>query len=289
MRFDNLTIALWGDTNSGKSYLTSELIDHLRATKKQRSVVYMSDRGWRTMKPVLDSGAALLVPLAGNPFSWLSHTVKGEVLDAKGKWTKAPDDIGLWVFEGGTSIASEMKRAVQASHANPGTPGIGPAANKFTIKDGEETLNRASMDKGHFGIIQDEVRDAIWKSQDLPGIILWTFLALRKQDDDTKLDMIGPEILGKALTAAVQSWFHYSFHIDAVNDQTTGVEKHILYTQGHNDITTGNARAKSNSRVPPGAEPLPAKYEPASLVGVLNDLAQRETTAVAKMKAKYGV
>lgn len=288
MRFDNLTIALWGDTGCGKTYLSAELIDHLRTTKKQRSVVYMADRGWRTMKPQIDSGAALPVPLVGDPFIWLSHAIKGEVLEGT-KWVKAPADVGLWLYEGGTSIASELKESVKASHADPTRPGIGPAANKFEIKVGDESLKRAAMDKGHFGIVQDEVRNAIWQSQDLPGIILWTFLALRKQDDDTKQDIIGPEILGKALTAAVQSWFHYSFHVDAVTPVSGGPEAHVLYTQGHNDMTTGNARAKSNSRVPPGADALPAKYEPASLVKVLDDLAKREASAVAKMKAKYGV
>ena len=38
-----------------------ELIDHLRTTKKQRTVAYMADRGWRTMKPQIDSGAAIPV------------------------------------------------------------------------------------------------------------------------------------------------------------------------------------------------------------------------------------
>lgn len=300
MRFDNLTIALWGDTGRGKTFLLAELIDHLRSTKKQRSVVYLADRGWRTMKPQIDSGAAIPVPLVGHPFVWLSHAVKGEVLAKDGKtWTPAPPDVGLFAYESGSSIASELKRVIIASHAEGGlrqgedgrakTMGIGPAANKFKIEGGGETLNRASLDKGHFGIMQDELRDAIWKSQDLPGIVLWTFLALRKQDDDTKLDIIGPEAIGKALTASLPSWFHLCFHVDSQIPAGGGPEEHILYMSGHNDLTTGNARAGSNSRVPVGADPMPTSIKPASLVKAITELERREVAATSKAKAKYGV
>jgi len=300
LRFDNLTIALWGDTGRGKTFLLAELIDHLMSTKKQRSVVYMADRGWRTMKPQIDAGAAIPVPLSGDPFNWLSHAVKGEVLDKAGKWVPAPPDVGLYAFESGTSIGAELKRAVIASHANSGVTqrtdgttksmGIGPAANKFKVGTAEAPLDRASLDKGHFGLMQDELRDAIWKSQDLPGIILWTFLAQRKQDDDTKQEIIGPEAIGKALTAALPSWFHLSFHVDSTIPITPNApEEHILYMSGHNDLTTGNARAGSNSRVPFGADPMPTVIKPASLVRALEELAKREVSTTTKMKAKYGV
>lgn len=288
MRFDNLTIALWGDTGKGKTFLLAELIDHIRATRKQRSVVYLADRGWRTMKPQIDSGAVIPVPLQGHPFAWLSHAVKGEVL-VNGKWVPAPADVGLFAYESGSSIAAELKRTIIASHADAAQQGIGMAAFKFKVSADGETLQRASLDKGHFGIMQDELRDAIWKSQELPGIVLWTFLGLRAQDADTKLDIVGPEIIGKALTAAIPSWFHYTFHVDSQIPPGGGPEKHILYMSGHNDLTTGNARAGSNSRVPFGADPMPPSIEPASLVKALAELGQRETTAVTKAKAKYGL
>lgn len=270
------------------------------STKRQRSVGYLSDRGWRTLKPQIDAGAVIPVALTGDPFNWLSHAVRGEVYGTDGKsWVPAPADVGFYFYDGGTSIGAELKAAIKTSHAGSDkkevdgrvkSMGIGPAANTFKVGTAAEPLNRANLDKGHFGIMQDEIRDAIWKSQDLPGIILWTFLAQRKQDDDTKQEIIGPEAIGKALTAALPSWFHLSFHVDSQIPMTPGApEEHILYMSGHNDLTTGNARAGSNSRVPFGAEPMPTTIKPASLVKALEELAKRETSTVAKMKAKYGV
>jgi hypothetical protein len=307
MRFDNCTIALWGDTGVGKTYLTGELATHLREKNKQRSVVYLADRGWRTLTPQISAGIVLPVPLSGDPFNWLNHAIKGEVLNKSGKWEKAPDDIGLFAYESGTGIANELRRQIKASHGGGlvregadgkvKSVGIGPAANTYKVgtddaTTGDTKLNRASIDKGHFGIMQDEMRDAIWQSQDLPGYVLWSFLALRKQDDDTRQDIIGPEVMGKALTAAVASWFHYSFHVDMQIPVTGGAE-HVLHLSGHNDLSTGNARAGSNSRVGFGAAPdapaIPASIKPASLVKALELLRGRETTTTEALKKKYGL
>jgi hypothetical protein len=301
VNFTNTTIALSADTGRGKSYLVGELATHLYEKERQRSIVYISDRGWRTLAPQMSAGIILPVPLVGDPFNWLSHAVAGEVLDKNNKWVKAPDDIGMRAYESGSAIAQELKRTIKESHAGSGTKevdgrvkslGIGPAANIYKVGTVDDPLKRASIDKGHFGIVQDEMRDAIWKSQDLPGYIIWTFLMLRKQDDDTKQEILGPEILGKALTASVASWFHFSFHVDS-QIPVSGPEEHILYLSGHNDLTTGNARAGSNSRVGFGSEPnataIPPAIKPASLVKALELLRARETATVSSLKKKYGL
>lgn len=294
MRFDNTTIALFGDTGGGKTYLEAELITHIKETKKQRSVVYMSDRGWKTLLPQIKAGLVLPVPLIGDPFTWLTHVVKGEIL-VNNVWTKPPDDIGLFAYDSGTGIGYELNKAIRASHSSGltrqgddgkvKTAGIGPAAN--TYKVGAE--NKASLDKGHFGIMQNELRDAIWQSQDLPGYILWTFLALRKQDDDTKAEIIGADLgVGKALTASLPSWFHYTFNVESSVKGTE--EVHTLYTVGHADLSTGNAKVSSNARVPFGADkPTKTAYTPASLVQALTDLEGGQNKAADLMKKKYGV
>ena len=270
-------------------------------TKKQRSVVYMADRGWKTLSPQINAGMALMVPVLPDVLGWLQHAVRGEILDKAGKWVKAPDDIGLWAFESATSIGAEVNRQIRESHSTgvtrtgddgkTKTMGIGPAANTYKVGVGTDVQSKATLDKGHFGIMQNELRDAMWQSQDLPGIVLWTALALRKTDDDLKIgEVIGPELIGKALTGAAASWFHLCLHADSKVEGN--VERHVLYLGGHSDLTTGNARVFGNPRVPFGAEALTPQelvIEPASLVKAISMLERKSATAADAMKKKYGL
>jgi len=288
---------LFGDTGRGKTYLIGEYATWLYETKKQRTVVALADRGWKTLTPQIKAGIIIPVPLTKDVFGWLSHVVKGHIL-VDDKWVPAPDDVGCRAFESASSIGHELNQYIRKSHSGGNlkqgqdgkmkTVGIGPAANTFKVGEGVDEHISASLDKGHFGLMQMEIRDRIWESQDLPGLVIWTALALRKQDDDTKInDIVGPEFVGKALTGAGPSWFHYTLHVDSII--TGDKEEHVLYLGGHSDLTTGNARAAGNARNPFGADPIPTVIKPASLVKALEILEGNHEKTTDKFVKKYGI
>ena len=292
MNILNTTICLYSDTGEGKSFLLGEyaIYLHLLSEKKKRSIVYLSDKGgWKTIEPAIALGAIQIVPHEGNIFDWTNHIVKGEVPDGKGKWTKPnPAEIAMYAYEGATSIAEEMDLAIRNSHEGPGA-GIGSAVSKSKVTATDTSVH---LDKSHFGLMQTEVRDAIWQSQELPGIVLWTFRARRVEasDTDTRSPILGPQVAGKAMTPDLPAWFHYTFRVGCVV-AAGQPERHILYFGGHVDPTTGLAKGMGNVRTPLGAEPMPQSIEPASLVKAMQEIQKRASVKVdeAAFKAKYGI
>jgi len=82
--------------------------------------------------------------------------------------------------------------------------------------------------------------------------------------------VLGPDVIGKALTEEVPRWFSYTIRLDVLPAASGKPERHLLYLGTHADVSSGNATALGNIRQPLDAPALKQiVIEPANIVQAL--------------------
>lgn len=286
------TILLYGDSGDGKTALVGEMAEKVKKDTGKNTRLASSDRGGlETIRPYVDLGIIEVVELGeSDPWMWLNKVARGYVR-REGKWvldTTANDNIGLWAFEGMTSIADALMQSL-AQKAAAGT-NIGGGGNvNFSISADGETIKIGGNNMAHYGVVQTRIVEEVWASQKLPGWTLWTAATKRDEDPNAAGKVLGPAIVGKALTAEVPRWFVYTFRVAAVPGQGSTPERHILYLGDHQDINSGGAKGLGNTRVPLDAPKLPPTIEPASLVKAIEMINATGTQATQAIKTRMGL
>ena len=284
---DNLTILLFGHTGAGKTALIGELAEHYFRQFQQRTRLYTADRGgWITVRPYVELGVIDVVPIFGDPWLWIDHAVKGDKL-VDGKWVPGLDpDIGLYAFEGMTSIADAMMTWMSKSGINIG----GGGSFSFTAGDANEKIKIGSNNMAHYSVAQQQVYDRSTLSQALPGTVLWT-AGDRRGEDDAIGGVVGPQIAGKAMTGEAPRWFKYTFRV-ATEVLPGDNPKHVLYLTDHCEMNAKMAKGISNARVPlagSSAVAVDMKIEPASIVRALELLEKRQVAAKDEIRKRLGL
>jgi DNA polymerase III delta prime subunit len=287
----NSTILLFGPTGSGKTAQIGVLAEYLFKNFKKKTRLYSADKGgWDTIRAYVELGIIEAVPLIGNPWLWVDNAVKGNKL-AQGKWVPGIDpEIGLYAYEGMTSIAdSWMEWLAEASGRGVNVGGSG----SFSFQAGEagSPLKIGSNNMAHYSVVQQQVFQKSIQSQYLPGMVLWT-AGDRRGEDDVNGGVVGPQIAGKAMTGEAPRWFKYTFRI--ATEVQPGVEPvHVLYLDSHIELQSkGMAKAISNARIPlAGGDVVnvPYKIAPADIVQALELLAARQTAAKDAIRARLGL
>ena len=286
------TVLLYGDSGDGKTALVGEMAEWVRKTTGKNTRLASSDRGGlETIRPYVDLGVIEVVELGeSDPWMWLNKVSRGYVRDG-GKWvldSKRNENIGLWAFEGFTSIADALMQSL-AQKAAAGT-NIGGGGNvNFSIAADGETIKIGGNNQAHYGVVQTRIVEECWASQKLPGWTLWTAATKRDEDPNAAGKVLGPAIVGKALTAEVPRWFVYTFRVAAVPGQGSTAERHILYLGDHQDINSGGAKGLGNTRVPLDGGKLPATIEPASVVKAIEMIGATGAQATSVIKARMGL
>jgi energy-coupling factor transporter ATP-binding protein EcfA2 len=298
--FPRITLLLTGITGSGKTTQIGQLAKRLWEEKQLKTRLYSCDFGGADSIPDAPFIQVESLPANYDPFVWSQRVVQGYVL-RDGKWTRDVTGIGLWAFDSATQLGQRMGQTVRESHAQYGSAkdeegkkkpkgskvGIGASAFVTTLGDGEETFNIASLDKSHFGIVQNRLEDLIKTSQNLPGHLVWT-AGLRRldADDDLKVPLAGPDLFGRALILQAPSWFKYTFPIMR-NILPDGLPEHVLYIVSQPDQTVGGALVLANARIPmegKDSAPVTPIVAPASVVVAFEMLAKRQQAAAAALK-----
>lgn len=261
----NGSIALIGETGAGKTTQIGQLAKAIKKLTGKDTVLATCDRGGQdTIEHLIDLDVIKRERFSFAPDDdihvWINHVAQGETFDAERKlWVNRTnkDGIGLWVFESGSSMGEECLNKLARDQAEGKSIG-GKSSFNVQLGDGKRI---ASNTESHYGVIQTFLREKIWQSQQLPGIVLWTF-ALDKDENTSGQVMLGPRLAGHAMTTMIPRWFRYTFRIDAVPQQEAA-PKHVLYLQAH---TNGQLSSYGNARVPlEGYNDLPLTIEPASL------------------------
>lgn len=289
------TILLYARTGAGKTTQIGRLAEEINITTGKKTRLYTADRGGLdTIQPYVNLGIIEVEPLGdSDPWIWLNKAVRGYVRQG-GKWTldKARNaQTGMMAFESTHAIAKLLKLDMERK-AGLGINIGGDTNTSFDVADGSGEKLKIGTTKGFqkFSIPQSRLWEEIMESHRLDtDYVLWT-AGLNKGDDDVNAaaKVIGPDIIGNALTPSLPMDFHYTFRMDVIPGKGAEAPRHVLYLGTHQDINAGNATALGNIRRPLDAAPL-QKYilEPADLPQALklvrND-AQEEATK--KIKAR---
>lgn len=265
------TIALYGDTGSGKTTQAGEYAKFIKKTRGQNTILNTSDRGgFGSIKHLVKAGIVIVNELSpdDDPWIWIDDGVSGK---------NVTPDIGCVIFDSGTSNSEQLLSACSHSTFQIGQQ----KTQRFNVNRGEKTLQVSLSNEAHYGVVQGFMLDMIWKSTWLirKGIdVIWTFSVHRGEEQD-RTPILGPKLAGKALTAAIPKWFELCFRTATLTD---GPEpRHVLYTSEHSELA-GLGHSFGNARYPLGVTPLPAVIEPASLVEAIRliDLGQAEADAL---------
>lgn len=275
------TIALYGESGSGKTTLSGEYAKALFKSTRKRTIYHGADMGGHdSIMPLVRVGVVVeneFHPESHDIWSWIDSAVSGVGL---------PDDIGLAVFDSGTS----MGEALLSSCAKLSAAGT---------KVGSQNILRFNVPglgfigantESHYGVVQSYLLDQIWKSTWLSrrGIdVLWTFSVYRGEKADDS-PILGPKLAGKALTSAVAKWFKNTFYLSEI-PQDSMPARHILYTQSHPEMA-GLGMSFGNSRYPLDAiSALPSAIEPASLVEAFRLIEAGHTEADSQLASELGL
>jgi hypothetical protein len=290
------TILLYGRTRAGKTTQIGELAEHVRVTTGKKTRVYTIDRGGvDSIMPYVDLGLIEVISQDDtSPWIFLNKAARGMIRDANGKWildAKANAEIGLYAYESMTAFADALMTDLASKAADNVNVGGGANIN-FTVASDGESLKISGNNMSHYNVVQMRITEEVWQSQKLDAdYILWT-ASVSKDDDATSTSkVLGPEVVGKKLTAEVPRWFSLSFRIDCTpaSKIPPKPESHILYLGNSLDSTAGNAVSLGNTRIPKDAPELPSSIEPASLVKALDLIAKSKDLATASIKKRLGL
>ncbi len=274
------TIALYSDSGAGKTTLAGEYAKHIFKTTGKHTIYNTADLGgFDSIRPLVDLGVIRTNEFSAgdDPWIWISDAVNGG---------GCGDDVGLAVFESGTS----MGEALMSNITHSGTQMGQQKTQKFTVASGAKSLQVGINNEAHYGLVQNFMLDQIWRSTSLAarGIdVIWTFATFRGESVDSE-PIIGPKLVGKALTASIPKWFKYTFRIVNI-PSSSGPSRHVLYLQS-NTGENGIATSFGNARYPMEAvTPLPVSIEPASLVGAINLVEAGQQEAMDALKVELGL
>lgn len=289
---DKKTILLYGRTNAGKTAQIGVLAEHVKKTLGKRTRLYTADRGsTKAIAPHIKLGLIDTVEIGPtDPWIFLNKASKGQIRDSQGKWVPGNlQDIGLVAFESFRSFAEELMMW-QADKAADGI-NIGGGSNiSFTVQDGQESLKVGGSNMAHYKVVQDRMTREIWNSQklDVP-YILWTSSVSKDDGNISSGKILGPDVIGRALTEEVPRWFTYTYRIDVLPSKGDQPEKHIIYLGSTVDVGAGNATGLGNMRLPLDSK-KPEKYaiDPASIVAALEASEGGVDEATEVLKRRLG-
>lgn len=168
---------------------------------------------------------------------------------------------------------------------------IGGGSNiNFSVSGDGETLKVSGSNMAHYGTAQDRITSEVWKSHKLPGeYVAWTSSVSKDEDINAGGKVVGPDVIGKALTTETPRWFDLTYRIDVRPATATTKERHLLFLGTHVDVDAGGATGLGNIRLPLDADPIAQTIiEPASIKAALELDAKARATALNKLKAKLG-
>lgn len=290
------TILIYGRTNSGKTAQIGVLAEHVYNLTGKKTRLYTADKGGLDpILPYVDLNLIEVVEINNSdPWIFLNKAVRGYIRDTNNRWVldaAANAKIGAYCFESLRGFAEALMLSM-AQKSGAGT-NIGGGSNiSFAVSGDGETVKVSGSNMAHFGVAQARITEEVWESQKLEAsYVLWTSSVSKDDDTTAGGKVLGPDVIGKALTAEVPRWFNYTFRIDVLPAQSGKPERHILYLGNHVDVGAGNAAGLGNIRRPLDAPPLTSvTIEPAdlgkALTMVRDDSRKSATDAIRKRISK---
>lgn len=145
------------------------------------------------------------------------------------------DNVGMYIIEGGTSIADLIGRGIRG--------GTGKIAFGKSYDYKEDDYNFGGLAMQHIGMIQPMVIDAIVRFRQLASLdyVVWTFHETKSEEKISQASLIGPCIIGNAITPFIPKEFTMLFHLqrEEIPLEAGGSENRaVLYMRDHPDPQT---------------------------------------------------
>ena len=280
----DLSLLLYGDTGHGKSTLIAELATHLKVTTGKKTAVFLADKGSaKPYRALQRHGVVDIYTPTGNAWLWVNHALKGEVRSAQNEAhydSVVSEDIGLIVHEGLTAYAEILMSALAEMSAQGQDVGGGGAWN-VTIREGKDLLKLGTSNRAHYGVVQLQIREGVLAATpDVPHIYT---AGVRRGESAQNTPILGPLVVGEALTSQLPRWVDYTFRCAMSNG------KYHLHLAPHTDQQLGpRTVVLSNPRLPKGGASVvvPPSLEPANLVKALTLIQRREDAADGELTRK---
>ena len=183
-----------------------------------------------------------------------------------------------------SSITEAMLEDLAERTANGLNIAGGGNAN-FNVTGDGVSLKIGSNNMAHYGVIQSRIRKEIRLSKRLPVThVVWTAGVDQGSDDVSNRKVVGPSLVGHALTGTMPRWFDFTFRLDVLPAKGAAAERHQLYIGTHTDVTLQNAAGLGNSRLPLGAKLPKTIVEPASVVEALGMIEEAKAEVTQRLK-----
>lgn len=258
----------YGPSGEGKSSAILALAKQIYKEKKQRTRVYIGDGSGSTYydSGLVDAGIIEVFDFTGRPqpFDTSSKICRLYFPDESGKLAAPkPGDVeslGLVVYEGASVMGKYLMGSTEGGLAYRSSKGekIGQDS-PIAIKDGDTTVGGNPM--AHYNVAQNEMIANFEKSKAFPRWVIWT--AHEKEAESQGEKIIGPEVVGKAMTGSVSRMFGNTLHFTTVvkkekkkddkSDKQVDVlsTEYRVYTRDHFDPDGGHfIKYKAVSRCP---------------------------------------
>jgi hypothetical protein len=283
-------ILLYGRTGSGKTAMIGELAEWVFVKTGLPTILWTADKGGtKTIQPYIDLGLIRVVAIEDtDPFIFLNKAAGGFAREA-GKWVRQDmSKYGLAAFESFRSFADSMMMAMEQKLASG--VNIGGSANiSFQAASDGETLKVSAGNMSIYGVAQNQIRNEVWNSHKLPvPFLIWTSAVSKDEDINAAGKVLGPDVIGKAMTTVTPYWFDVTARIDTIAAQMGKPERHLLYLGTHADVNAGGAAGLGNIRLPLDGSIKDTVIEPASIVKALEALEGGSKQATDKIKARLG-
>jgi len=280
------TIALFGDSGSGKTTQIGDRAKAIFAATGRKTHLYSADPGgWDSIDPLVRLG--IIVPHKmlpdDSPWIWITAACEGAGLNVA--------DVGLIAFDSAPSMGEALLMSC-AEMAKEGEDVGGRPAPKLVVgRKGTKPVRIGTNTDSHYLVAQtfmlSAIRRSTWLAMDDGPDVLWTFLVNRGERAD-EMPILGMKVVGKAasLTATLPKEFQYTFRIASL-PQGDLPPVHRLYLQETHEgqaISFGNARYPLDARTP-----LPAYIEPASVSQAITLIERGQEEAEAALREELNL
>jgi hypothetical protein len=239
------TLLLYGETKSGKTREVGACAVHIYKRSGRKTRLYCTDGGgWGAIQDLVDAGIveAVNVSSAEQTQIRMVQCSRGYWPNSEGIWLppeKQPDwkDVGCVAVEGLTSMAE----AIMAECIREGRKIAEDVVGKFQLTDADsgERFNFGNPAQAHYGWAQSQMRERLRDFQSLvaKGLerIVYTALESLAEDKKTKQVVLGPQIIGGAMTASIGQRVGDLIHMEIVEDPKTKKATYRAYFTPHMD------------------------------------------------------
>jgi hypothetical protein len=237
------SLLVYGVSGAGKTTQGQELAKYIsKKMGKKLHLASCSGGGWTSIQPAIDAGIIDATYIRGRSFPV-------ETMDkiSRGYWPEHPDDpespliapsqqkdwsdVGGEMFDSMTESCEWMMSYINSQEA---AGKIKISAQSANFKDGGTSYGSPSQ--AHYGNVQSRIADFVAQSKGLRGIyVLWTALELKATDDNSRLPLYGPDVVGKAKTAVACAWFDNTLHLylTGAGGLKKGTMQRRLYLTNH--------------------------------------------------------